>query len=340
MKKIEYSYSSELAEHLKEYEEYYLMQNKRRKSVELYLRRFDQYLVSVNYVYGEPITEEIVAGYLSTWDGLAPRTVYAAVSSLTRLFRYLRINYGISCYYPPKRKADKSRYVPYIFAEEDISKFFSYCDMWREKVVSVNSHALVMPSLSRLLYSTAIRISEAVEIRNKDVNLKKHYILIKGGKNKKDRLAPINPSMEEVLRDYIKRRNRLPLEGITNPENPFFVTVSGGPCNPGTILLRFQAIVKLMGINYFNGKHGVRVHDIRHTACVHALMKMIKSGKDPYCCLPILSVFMGHSSPESTEYYLRLTKDAFPDLNKQSRDYTNAINKVIRTAVEEGYENK
>lgn len=34
---------------------------------------------------------------------------------------------------------------------------------------------------------------------------------------------------------------------------------------------------------------------------------MIKSGKDPYCALPYLSVYLGHTSIVNTEIYLRLT---------------------------------
>ena len=41
-------------------------------------------------------------------------------------------------------------------------------------------------------------------------------------------------------------------------------------------------------------------------AC-NALNQMIKSGKDPYCALPYLSVYLGHTSIVNTEIYLRLT---------------------------------
>ena len=78
---------------------------------------------------------------------------------------------------------------------------------------------------------------------------------------------------------------------------------------------------------------GVRLHDLRHTACVHALMKMVRSGKDPYCCLPILSVFMGHKSPSSTEYYLRLTEEMYPEIIKLDLSYTNSIRDIIEKGI-------
>ena len=88
-----------------------------------------------------------------------------------------------------------------------------------------------------------------------------------------------------------------------------------------------------MGLEYYNGQHGIRVHDLRHTACVHALVKMVRAGKDPYCCLPILSVFMGHHDTESTEYYLRLTQEAYPDIIKMDKAYTSSISDIIERAL-------
>ena len=45
---------------------------------------------------------------------------------------------------------------------------------------------------------------------------------------------------------------------------------------------------------------------------------------DPYCSLPILSVYMGHKGIESTEIYLRLTKHYFVNFlnySKKDADY-------------------
>jgi len=41
---------------------------------------------------------------------------------------------------------------------------------------------------------------------------------------------------------------------------------------------------------------------------------MIYKGMDPYCTLPIISTYLGHKGIESTEKYLRLTKQYFIDI--------------------------
>jgi integrase len=60
------------------------------------------------------------------------------------------------------------------------------------------------------------------------------------------------------------------------------------------------------------------VHDLRHTFAVHSLRQIIHSGKDTYVFLPVLSSYLGHVKLSSTEYYLRLTADVFPELLAQT----------------------
>ena len=57
-----------------------------------------------------------------------------------------------------------------------------------------------------------------------------------------------------------------------------------------------------------------RVHDLRHSYCVHALQQMVEKGMDIYCTLPFLSSFMGHQNIYSTEKYLRLVEENFSEL--------------------------
>lgn len=57
--------------------------------------------------------------------------------------------------------------------------------------------------------------------------------------------------------------------------------------------------------------------------------KMIAAGKDIYCCMPQLSVYMGHCDPKDTEYYLRLTPTAFPELLAMDAKTTMPITEIV-----------
>jgi integrase len=48
-------------------------------------------------------------------------------------------------------------------------------------------------------------------------------------------------------------------------------------------------------------------HDLRHTFAVNILIGWYEAGVDVAARLPVLSAFLGHSSPEATYWYLQAT---------------------------------
>ena len=195
-----------------------------------------------------------------------------------------------------------------------------------------------MPALLRMLYSTAMRIGEALALVNEDVDFEHHTILIKNSKNKSQRIAPINNTLETVLKQYVAYRNRIPVNGINNPKSPFFVNLLGKPCLQHTVFNRFVEILQKANIPYKGNKHGPRIHDLRHTACIHAMEKMISDGKDIYCTMPYIAAFMGHKNLDSTNYYLRLTKQMYPKLLTASESVSQMYNTILSNIEFEEYE--
>jgi len=50
--------------------------------------------------------------------------------------------------------------------------------------------------------------------------------------------------------------------------------------------------------------HLPRVHDLRFTFALHALLRWYRTGADVHARLPALATYMGHVSILSTQYYL------------------------------------
>lgn len=332
MEKIEYDFVCPLAAYMKAYLVEYESQGKNPKIVKFILRTFDQHLVKVNFRSNQLLTEDIYRGWLERWGHLKQTTLYHGAAYLSKFLKYL-CSCGVKCYIPRLPSPGKRTFVPYIFSHDEMSRIFKECDAWRDLVYTKDSHQLVMPALLRLLYSTGVRISEALAIENRDVLFDKHCIVIRNTKNNSDRLAPINESLEIVLREYLENRGKIHKPGLEKSSSPFFVKANGEKCASQTILLRFKAICRSAGIDHQQGPHGIRVHDLRHTACVHALIKMVNSGKDPYCCLPSLAVYMGHRDVHATEYYLRLAQIAYPDIIKLMEPLSSSLDGIINNAV-------
>jgi site-specific recombinase XerD len=66
-------------------------------------------------------------------------------------------------------------------------------------------HAL----LARLLYGTGMRISEALQLRVKDVDFSHQALIVREGKGGKDRVLMLAQSLAQPLRDQVRRFARL-----------------------------------------------------------------------------------------------------------------------------------
>lgn len=295
------------------------------------LYEFDTFLINNSYDK-EYITEDIFNKWYVYNRGLSSQTIFIK-ARVIKSFSFFLSRIGIESYAPRIGKAKQSEYIPYIFTDIEINNIFKALDSLRLRIRQKRSILFCVPAIIRLLYSTALRINEALSLKNKDVDFKNHTILLTKTKNNHQRYAPINHSMEVVLKQYISYRDRITIPNISAPDNYFFVSPLGKPCHKDEVALWFQQALRLAGIPYKGQYEGPRVHDIRYTSCSHSLIKMIKSGKDIYCCLPILSKFMGHTSVTSTERYLRLTQNMYPDIIKMDRSVTDDINFIIKNSI-------
>lgn len=278
----------------------------------MFLKVFDNYFYNRGFTstfVSEAIYNEMIT-YLTEEEG---RNKYRYSQMFAQIMKYMA-RLGNPVYIPQVCKCPKSRYIPYIYTHDEISRIFEASNRIRIKRANNRVMVIIMPALIRMLYSTGMRLGEALALLNEDVDFDRKIINIKVTKNGHPRIAPINTSLDSVLKQYIKFRNRTKVPGIDAPSSPFFTNILGEPCAIHAVDQRFIEILKLAGIKYKGYFQGPRVHDLRHTACVHAMVKMVKSGKDIYCAMPYIAAYMGHRSLESTNYYLRLTAEMYPDI--------------------------
>ena len=247
------------------------------------------------------------------------QTLYSKYSVWSQFCRYM-CHIGIDCYIPRLPKPPDCGFTPYIFTHEQMTNIFQSCDGLRLHDRHMNVQMIVIPSLIRLLYSTGLRISEALSIKNEDVDFTRGVICVKKTKNGEQRLAPLTESMVAVLKEYMLERNKIPVAGVDKPDSYLFVSLTGKACVSGNIYQWFRKVLKICNIPHIGNLHGPRVHDLRHTSAVHSLIKMCEDGLDLYCALPLLSAFIGHKAIRATEQYLRLTTEMYPSLINQQKE--------------------
>jgi site-specific recombinase XerD len=302
------------------------------------LGQLDGYLVDIKQSTAH-ITKGIWEGWLSSFGDLKESSLYRKYRIAIRFATYL-CTMGVDSYIPRAPKLCFNDFVPHIFSHEEMADIFSACDRLQLDKNYPGSILVSMPALLRLLYSTGIRIGEALSIRNRDVDFGCHAIRLNKTKNGRQRLAPINMSMEIVLKEYIGYRDRIRRESIALPDSPLFATSAGNLFTQASVRRWFRVIMDNAGIVYTGNFSGYRVHSLRHTACVHSMMKLADEGLDLYANLPVLSVFMGHVKIVDTERYLRLTQEMYSSIVNADTNITTEILGILSDSMKPGYEGK
>lgn len=275
-----------------------------------YLNDFDKY-AEEERLDRICITKDIAEGFCRERPNESDKTRYNRICVFNRFSLYLRhLGYESYIVYTPKVK---SSYTPYIFSEEQIERIFNVADQLCDDIVRPHSGLFAMPVLLRVLYSTGIRTGEALNLNIDDVNLKDNCFILRGCKNGEDRMVPFSQSLAEVIHEYLSNWNVIP---VNNQNKKFFISYEGYPLNRGISYNWFRKILFLAGIPHGGRGHGPRLHDLRHTHSVHALVSLGKQGLDLYVALPILSTYLGHKSLSSTNRYVRLTANMYPSLIK------------------------
>jgi integrase/recombinase XerD len=216
--------------------------------------------------------------------------------------------FGWQAWAPPTLTRVKNRHrpPPYVFSDEEIRRLFRAIDT--QSLSEGSNRALVDPVLFRVLYATGLRISEALNLRLRDVDLPRGTLEVRDGKNRENRIVPITPRLAITLEAYVAAAHPCP-----EPSHHLFHT--GDPSRPAhqsTIYNRLRRYLADADIPHFPG--GPHIHSLRHGFAVTNLRRWAADGSDLTVMLPYLSACMGHADLRGTQYYLQLTADAYPQV--------------------------
>jgi integrase/recombinase XerD len=206
----------------------------------------------------------------------------------------------------------RTRPVPHIYTRDEVHRI-----MAASKCIGPTEglRPLVVSNLIGLLYSTGLRIGEALKLTIGDVDLKRRLIHIREGKFKKSRYVPLSKSTADHLAAYLHRRQRAGFP--TSSTSPVFVTPAGGRYGKSTIATIFLEIVRKIGIRGPKGQRGPRIHDFRHTFAVNRLLAWHREGANLFAKLPLLSTYLGHTTVTGTEVYLHATAELLESVGKR-----------------------
>lgn len=275
------------------------------------LYKLDQFCISRDY------QETVITRDLAqTWIERRPNEALATQRNRAIVIRQLGLymmRLGIRTYVlPPKSLPRKPHYRPYIFSDREIADLLQQIDACHY-CSQVPFRQLIMPLLFRLLYGCGLRLSEALHLRVSDVDLNEGVLRVVDGKFNKDRLVPMSASNLKRCRDYAQR-----VHVLSDDQAWFFPSANGGPITIGNVYKNYRRFLWQADISHGGWGKGPRLHDLRHTHCVHCLRRWVIEGADLAACLPLLKTYLGHHSFRDTAHYLHLTAELYPDIKTKS----------------------
>lgn len=208
------------------------------------------------------------------------------LSSLRSFYNYLEKKKIVKNNYFKLIKNPKKEYsLPKYVCEEDVEKMLSIPDT---RNVYGKRNLLII----QMLYATGVRVSELVNIKINDINIKERTIRILG-KGDKERIVVFGNNTQEALKDYLKN-GRWKLE--KRKSEYLFLNKDGKK-------LSTRYIRKILNDNVIKGsisKH-VSPHMLRHTFATG----LLNNGAD----LVSVKDMLGHSSLNTTSIYTHVTDE-------------------------------
>lgn len=275
------------------------------------LRCLDRFL-KIELKPGNTITQEVAQRWFKSMEHLSPGTRVNRMSVLRQFCHYLR-------YFDPRTCTVHRAFVPrrnrpasYIYSRKEVGRIIAAA---MRIGPSPSLRPLVIATLVGLLFSTGLRIGEALRLDLADIDLKRRLLHIRRTKFKKSRYVPLSPSTADHLAAYLRKRRRAGF--ATCPASPVFVSIRGTRYAASTFSTVFLAIIRELGIRGPQGQRGARVHDARHTFSVSRLLAWHRSGANLFVKLPALSTYLGHTSVSGTQTYLHATAELLESVGQR-----------------------
>lgn len=196
---------------------------------------------------------------------------------------------------------------PYIFSETEIAAIVT------EAARLPSPYGLrgwTCATLFGLIATTGLRISEALALNARHLDLKQGALSVERSKNGRSRIIPLAASAVERLIAYQRERDRL----LGASRDAFFLFETGRRPSDCCARWNFARVCQSVGLRepqrFCRHGRGPRIHDLRHTFAVRTIVDWYRRGLDPDREMPKLSAYLGHLKPEYTYWYI----EAVPEL--------------------------
>jgi len=245
------------------------------------LNKFSKFLKASGVNDFESLTEEICSAWIADLfqHNVSARSIQRHISSAKGFFNYLKksglvTNSPFELINSPKSPS----HLPNILSPEEVSQLLNF----KPK----NSQEKRDLAIIELIYSSGLRVSEAVNSNLSDFEDDKNFLRVLG-KGSKTRLVPVGRYAQSAINDWIIEREKL----LTR-DDALFVNLRGARITTRSVQERIKNVALMQGLPPVNP------HMLRHSFATH----LLESSGD----LRSIQELLGHSSLSTTQIYTRL----------------------------------
>ncbi|MDZ4794273.1 MAG: tyrosine-type recombinase/integrase [Bacteroidota bacterium] len=237
--------------------------------------------------FGGVLLPDIIHSHVRSWlarlkeKELTSKSINRKISTLKSFFKY-HLRTGSIEASPMTRviSPKNSKRLPVFVKEEDTRKLVESLHSSTENWKSLNAKMLIV-----IFYATGMRLSELINLKEKQVDFSNSQIKVLG-KGNKERIIPISEELGKSIRNY----QELKKKEFEKTDDILLVTEKGKKLYPKYAYLLVRQV--LSGASTLDKKSP---HILRHSFATH----LMNNGAD----LMAVKELLGHSSLASTQVY-------------------------------------
>ena len=258
------------------------------KTREVYCREAALFLtfLNKNSIRLEDVEANLIEKYLierEDENGIQTRTDGKVLSSLRTFFKFLKIEKIVES--NPAKLVEKPKdpiLLPKTISEDEIEDLLN---QFESDLLGRRDYALF-----ELIYSSGMRISEAVSLNVNSWRRDEKAINVIGKRNK-ERIVFVGDIAFDAVEEYLRNVRPKLLSKKNQKEQALFLNRRGGRLTRQAAHLRFQECTSSLGLD-------ATIHTLRHSFASH----MIKNGAD----IRSVQEMLGHSDIKTTQIYTQL----------------------------------
>lgn len=244
------------------------------------------------------ISHSFIRSWLADMKGrkLSSRSINRKISSLRSFFKYY-LKRGVIEQMPTANLiAPKvSKRLPVFVKESETRALLNSLDSSTEDWKSLNGRMLIT-----LFYGTGMRLSELINLKERQLDLGRSQIKVLG-KGNKERIIPVSPELVSDIRMY----QQLKKKEFDNKEEVLLVTEKGKKLYPKYAYLLVRTYLGQAGTLDKKSPHV-----LRHTFATH----LMNNGAD----LNAVKELLGHASLAATQVYTHNTIEKLKEVYKKA----------------------